>query len=97
VTTYGDLAAALGRPRAARQVGFALARAGEGCPWHRVINAAGTISGRGDLPRVRLQRSRLEREGHAFDGAGRLVGFASRRYRFPTEPGEADLAWTTTL
>jgi len=75
VCSYGDVAAAMGSPRAARQVGFALARlplerAGE-VPWHRVINAKGSLSGRGDLVRPDLQRALLEGEGVIFDASGR--------------------------
>ena len=46
VTTYGTVARAIGRPRAARQVGNALhrnPRAGE-IPCHRVVNAEGRLA-----------------------------------------------------
>src|SRR5437762_14257581 len=38
VTTYGDLALALGWPRHARLVGYALARCPDDIPVHRVVN-----------------------------------------------------------
>ncbi|MDJ0755686.1 MAG: MGMT family protein [Ardenticatenaceae bacterium] len=52
VTSYGRIARMLGRPRAARAVGYALNALKdhhqdpnfEPVPWHRVINAAGRIS-----------------------------------------------------
>ncbi len=67
VTTYGDVAAALGMPRRARHVGWALsALRDDETPWHRVINARGRISLRGDLGRGELQRARLEAEGVRF-------------------------------
>ncbi len=73
VTTYGDVAAVLGSPRVARQVGFALAALQDpAVPWHRVINARGAISFRGDTGRGEEQRRRLEGEGGVFDAAGRL-------------------------
>lgn len=73
VTTYGDVGAALGSPRVARQVGYALAALrDDDVPWHRVINAQGTISFRGDTPRAELQRFRLEAEGIVFDANGRV-------------------------
>ena len=73
VTTYGDVAAVLGSPRVARHVGWALAALrDEDVPWHRVVNAKGTISFRGDTPRAVLQRARLESEGIAFDDRGRI-------------------------
>jgi len=73
VTTYGDVAAALGNPRLARQVGWALSRLPEGSdvPWHRVINSKGTISFRGDLGRGAEQVQRLSSEGVDFDASGR--------------------------
>ena len=75
VCAYGDVAAAMGSPRAARQVGFALARLpldqADDVPWHRVINARGMISGRGDLLRPELQEDLLKAEGIAFSVSGR--------------------------
>jgi methylated-DNA-protein-cysteine methyltransferase related protein len=74
VTTYGDVAAVLGSPRVARHVGWALAGLPDpdDTPWHRVINATGRISGRGDLPRAMLQRAMLEAEGVIFDSRDRV-------------------------
>lgn len=70
VLSYGEIAAAIGAPRAARQVGWAMARCTHGLPWHRVINARGELSERGDGPsRVAEQRALLESEGHVFVGA----------------------------
>ena len=75
VTTYGDVAASLGSPRVARHVGWALAALPDDqrdVPWHRVINAKGMISFKGDLPRGEVQRRRLEAEGVAFSDSGRV-------------------------
>ena len=73
VTTYGDVGTVLGSPRGARQVGYALAALNEpDVPWHRVINAQGAISFRGDEVRATLQRKLLLAEGVRFDAAGRL-------------------------
>lgn len=73
VTTYGDVAAALGSPRVARHVGWALASLQDDqVPWHRVINAQGRISFKGDTPRAVLQRALLEREGIGFTRTGRI-------------------------
>lgn len=44
VATYGQVAAACGSPRAARQVGWILRHAHEHCPWQRVINREGRLS-----------------------------------------------------
>lgn len=85
VTTYGDVATVLGSPRVARHVGWALASLSDdqepGVPWHRVINAKGTISFRGDTWRAEEQRARLEAEGVAFDEAGR-VDLPRLRWRY---------------
>lgn len=85
VTTYGDVAAALGSPRVARHVGWALAALrDEDVPWHRVINAKGMISFKGDTPRGELQRARLEAEGVSFDARGR-VPLKTLRWAFELE------------
>ncbi len=89
VTTYGDVASALGSPRVARHVGWALAALrDEEVPWHRVINAKGTISDRGDTARALLQRSLLEREGVVFDARGR-VDLAKLRHRHEVRDPDA--------
>jgi methylated-DNA-protein-cysteine methyltransferase-like protein len=73
VATYGQIAALLGYPRAARTVGWALHGLQEGSdvPWHRVINARGQIS-LGDRDGDAIQRALLEEEGVAFDAQGRV-------------------------
>lgn len=72
VVTYGQVAAILGQPRAARAVGTALSNLPGPLvrlvPWQRVINAAGGISFRGDVHRPDLQRALLEMEGVVFRG-----------------------------
>ena len=75
VSTYGEVAALAGFPRAARAAGRALATLpgpmSRTVPWQRVVNAAGKISFRGDgMPS--LQRELLEREGVAFGRGGRI-------------------------
>ena len=44
VTTYGDIARALGSPRLSRMVGYALHDAPKGVPCHRVVNRFGGLS-----------------------------------------------------
>ena len=46
--TYGQIALLCGRPKNARQVGYALnrGRLGDGIPAHRIVNARGVLSGR---------------------------------------------------
>jgi methylated-DNA-protein-cysteine methyltransferase-like protein len=47
VTTYGRIAAALGSPKSARMVGWAMSAmpAGHDLPAHRVVNRLGVLSG----------------------------------------------------
>ncbi|MNL61298.1 Methylated-DNA--protein-cysteine methyltransferase [compost metagenome] len=75
MATYGQIAHLLGKPRAARAVGYALAHlpSDTHVPWQRVVNQAGQVSPRGigTLPGDH-QRALLEREGARFDAAGRL-------------------------
>lgn len=92
VASYGQIAALAGRPRAARQVGYALHALAidSDVPWHRVVDAAGRISARsGTEDPARLQRARLEAEGVTFDARGRIdlerFGWRPRALR-PSEP-----------
>ena len=72
VVTYGQVAALLGSPRAARAVGYALRflSPGTDVPWHRVINHRGQISFRTPIESPLVQRLLLEEEGVVFDAAG---------------------------
>lgn len=73
VATYGQIARLAGLPRRARLVGHALAALERGgVPWHRVINAAGKISDRGEPMFVDQQRQMLIQEGVAFTRSGRV-------------------------
>ena len=74
VATYGQIARLIGRPRHARQVGYALAATPEelDIPWHRIVNAKGEISA---LPKAgydEYQRILLEDEGVEFNEHGRI-------------------------
>ncbi|KEZ78938.1 MGMT family protein [Salinisphaera hydrothermalis] len=71
VATYGQIARLVGRPRAARQIGYAMHRCPPGLPWHRVINAQGRISLPPDSTSALTQRRRLIEEGVVFI-AGRV-------------------------
>ena len=74
VATYGQIAAYLGNPRAARTVGWALSSlpSGMDVPWHRVINSQGRISGSSQGYRAHEQMALLEEEGIVFDESGRI-------------------------
>lgn len=74
VASYGQIALLAGMPGAARQIGYALAALGaeSEVPWHRVVNARGTLSVRASSDCIPLQRARLEAEGIAFGGGDRI-------------------------
>jgi methylated-DNA-protein-cysteine methyltransferase related protein len=73
VTTYGTLAAALGMPRWARQVGWAMSALrdaeADDVPAHRVVNAEGGVKGGWS---AEVRRVLLEDEGVEFDADGRV-------------------------
>jgi methylated-DNA-[protein]-cysteine S-methyltransferase len=78
VATYGDVAAAAGRPRAARAVGNIM----KGCtardvPCHRVIAAGGLLGGYGG--NIGLKRSLLRAEG-LLVGTRRIRNFQTHRW-----------------
>jgi methylated-DNA-protein-cysteine methyltransferase-like protein len=90
VSTYGDLGTLLGSPRVARQVGYALAALTDPeVPWHRVINAQGAISFKGDIVRAQRQRDRLNGEGVLATPAGR-IDLARYRWRGPERAPEPE-------
>jgi O-6-methylguanine DNA methyltransferase len=81
VATYGDVAAAAGRPRAHRAVGNIMrATTDSSVPCHRVIAAGGKLGGYGrDLF---AKRALLLAEGVIVSG-GRIRDFAQKRWRNP--------------
>jgi methylated-DNA-protein-cysteine methyltransferase-like protein len=79
VATYGQIAALLDRPRAARAVGRAMRDCPDGVPWHRVVNASGGISPRARMEGMVTQRLLLIREGVSLR-RGR-VALARHRWR----------------
>jgi methylated-DNA-protein-cysteine methyltransferase related protein len=88
VASYGQIAAYVGQPRAARQVGGAM-RSIEGVPdypWWRIINNAGVITIKGAITaNKRMQKELLESEGVEVS-ADYTIDMARYRYR-PDNPG----------
>jgi len=83
VATYGQVAAEAGLPRRARLVGYALRVLPDdtSVPWHRVVNAQGRISPRGDvLGHEELQAHLLRREGVRLP-AGGAISLARYQWR----------------
>jgi methylated-DNA-protein-cysteine methyltransferase related protein len=74
VASYGQVAALLGHPRAARTVGWALAalreREEQDVPWQRVINAQGRVSIHNLEHAPEEQQMLLEAEGVEFNDSG---------------------------
>jgi methylated-DNA-protein-cysteine methyltransferase-like protein len=82
VTTYGDVAIALGSVAVARHIGFALAALrNDEVPWQRVINSQGRISFPVDSEQYRRQKALLLAEGVVFDERDR-VDLARLRWLF---------------
>jgi len=75
VISYGEIARLLGRPRAAREVGWAMSNCPEHLPWQRVVMADGSITG-GVFADIR--RAFLEEEGITFLPDGRVDMKVSR-------------------
>ena len=74
VTSYGMVAAFLGRPRAPRAVGGALSALPEDLdvPWWRVISSSGRISTSSVHHTAQVQRALLEDEGLPLTVSGRI-------------------------
>jgi methylated-DNA-protein-cysteine methyltransferase-like protein len=69
VASYGQIARMLGRPRAAREVGWAMSNCPEELPWQRVVKADGSITGG---VHAEIRRAFLAQEGIAFLPDGRV-------------------------
>lgn len=82
LTTYGDVARALGAVQVARHVGNALAALrDDDVPWQRVVNSRGRISFPPGSSSFARQRAALEAEGVPVEDDGR-VPLTKRRFRF---------------
>ena len=89
VSSYGMVAALVGRPRAPRAVGGALATTPDAVdiPWWRVISSSGRISTSSMHHTAQIQRSLLEDEGVCFSDDGRVDWD-----RYEWDPHEAHVA-----
>lgn len=89
VTTYGDIAKFIGRPRAARFVGYAMSASCEtdDLPWHRVTFADGRLW---DGQWAQVQHDLLSAEGIGFTKDGK-IDVEKYRWRPDIMPVPADL------
>ena len=69
VVSYGQIACVLGRPRAAREVGYAMRCCPEELPWQRVVMVDGSITGGAY---AEMRKALLESEGITFLPDGRV-------------------------
>ena len=65
VTSYGSIAAALGTPKSARMVGWAMnaSHTIPGIPAHRVVNRNGLLTGKMHFKTPNEMENRLKKEG----------------------------------
>lgn len=80
VTTYGDLAAMAGHPRAARIVGGIAHQGPIDLPWHRLVNAQGGLA-IGFPGGQDAQQQLLAQDGIECDETWRIKDFGERRWR----------------
>lgn len=80
VTTYGDIAAMAGHPRAARIVGGIAHGGPTELPWHRLVNARGGLAV-GFPGGQDVQRQLLSQDGIECDEQWRVKDFDERRWR----------------
>ena len=87
VATYGDVAAAAGRPRAARAVGNIMRECKRrDVPCHRVVAAAGRLGGYGG--NLEMKRALLRAEGLQVRGST-IREFRSKRWPFGSRKSRA--------
>ncbi len=72
VMTYGQIALVIGRPGAARTVGYAMSAAPPGLPCHRVVTRFGDMARGNIFGGAENQRRLLEAEGVFFLPNGRI-------------------------
>lgn len=78
VMTYGDIAALVGHPRAARQVGGLAHFGSTELPWHRVVNHLGDCAS-GYYGGKEGHKVALEQEGFVLKNY-RIIDFEERRW-----------------
>lgn len=87
IANYGQIAAMIGSPRAALQVGYVLHEYGDDgqTPWWRVVNSKGFISTKCEEHTKFMQKDLLEADGVVVDKNLRID---IERYRFIPQPDQ---------
>lgn len=70
VTSYGAIAKAIGAPKSARTVGYAMNNSlknDPSLPAHRVLNRNGVLTGKHHFDEIDHMQKRLEAEGHTIE------------------------------
>ena len=80
VTTYGDIAAMAGHPRAARIVGGIAHQGPDELPWHRLVNAQGGLA-IGYHGGQEAQKQLLMQDGIECTNEYKVKNFGGRRWR----------------
>ncbi len=68
VTSYGAIAIALGKPKGARLVGYAMNLCDKRLPAHRVVNRQGLLTGKMHFGHSEEMANRLRADGIEVDG-----------------------------
>ena len=92
-TTYGEIAEAIGRPRAARAVGNAMAEHGGDVAWWRVVRADGSPPRNGPTEALR----RLADEGCPLTADGTRVDLHRALFDLPVAEGARDPHGASTV
>lgn len=92
VASYGQIALLCGKPKNARQVGYALNRglAGKNAPAHRVVNGKGILSGAASFETYDLQKLLLEQEGVAVTRTQRGWQVDMKKYKWNNTREDAE-------
>lgn len=86
VVSYGQVATVIGKPRAARQVGWALHSldGDNSVPWWRVINNEGIISIKGNVVSTPLLQKKFLENEDVMVSPDLKIDINKYRYYFPT-------------
>lgn len=87
VTSYGAIAKALGAPKSARTVGYAMnaSHQQEDVPAHRVVNRNGLLTGKHHFSGINAMQQQLEAEGIQVVN-DQIINFEAHFWQPPIQP-----------